>query len=64
MEIGPKTDVTELIETWPGAVKVLIRLGLPCLVCGEAFWGTLEELCSQYGKDVGEVVAELRRDGQ
>ncbi|MBN2537387.1 hypothetical protein JXB37_03820 [candidate division WOR-3 bacterium] len=62
MEIGPDTEVGELVEQRPAAVKTLIRLGLPCLVCGEAFWGTVAELCERYGKDVGRVVAELRRE--
>jgi hypothetical protein len=62
LEIGPDTQVDELVESRPDAVKTLVRLGLPCLVCGEAFWGTLGELCERYGKDADRVVAELRRE--
>ena len=43
------TSIEELIDTFPGSVKLLISRGLPCLVCGEPSWGTLEELALDKG---------------
>ena len=33
--------------------------GLPCLVCGEAFWGTIEELTRQKDVNIEELVKKL-----
>lgn len=41
--------IEELVSRFPGSVKFLINKGLPCLVCGEPTWGTLEELAKDKG---------------
>jgi methionine synthase II (cobalamin-independent) len=41
--------IEELVGRYPGSVKFLINRGLPCLVCGEPTWGTLEELAKDKG---------------
>ena len=46
---GSKVD--ELVWACPGVVRFLIDRGLPCVVCGEPFWGTLEDLARQRGWD-------------
>jgi hypothetical protein len=43
--------IPDLIETYPRAVAFLIEHGLPCVVCGEAFWGSLAELAREKGWD-------------
>jgi len=51
--VGIKKDILieDLIRTYPQAVRFLIDNHLPCVVCGEPFWGTLEELARQEGWD-------------
>jgi hypothetical protein len=50
-------SIEELVRDYPGSVSFLIRQDLPCLVCGEPSWGTLEDL----GKDQGLSADELDR---
>jgi hypothetical protein len=41
------TSVENLLQDFPWSVKFLINRKLPCLVCGEPSWGTLEELARE-----------------
>lgn len=52
------TTVEELIRLQPTAVGTLIQFGLPCVVCGEPFWGTIGELAQQKAWD-NDQIAEL-----
>lgn len=56
--IVPGISIEELLERYPGSVKFLIEKGLPCLVCGEPSWGTLEELAREKGWDE-KAIAQL-----
>ncbi|MDL1892967.1 DUF1858 domain-containing protein [Sphingobacteriales bacterium CHB3] len=49
MHIERTIGIEELIDRFPGSVKFLISRNLPCLVCGEPTWGTLEELALDKG---------------
>lgn len=60
-EITAETKVDEMVERWPETVSFLLRRGLPCVVCGEPFWGSLRELCKQKGWSE-ERIAELVRE--
>jgi hybrid cluster-associated redox disulfide protein len=64
MEISRDTAVEELLNEYPYLAKVLIELGLPCLVCGQAFWGTIEDLCRQNNIPVDKVLAKLNERKQ
>ena len=55
--ITPTISIEELLDRFPGSVKVLIDKGLPCLVCGEPSWGTLEELAREKGWDDQAITA-------
>ncbi len=55
--ITPDTCVEDLIQKHPDAIGFLIRSGLPCVVCGEPFWGTLLELGRQKGLTKDQVTA-------
>ena len=55
MAIQRTTSVEELLEEFPGAVKFLIDRKLPCLVCGEPIWGTVEELALDKGWSEAEI---------
>jgi hypothetical protein len=45
--ISRATPVEDLVQDFPWSVKFLISRNLPCLVCGEPSWGTLEELARE-----------------
>ena len=61
--ITEKTSVEEIIEKNPGVTRIFIQYGLPCVTCGEPFWGTLEELAAQHHFDrMNELLKELNRE--
>ena len=49
------TDIEDLVRDYPGAVSFMISHGLPCLVCGEPVWGTLEDIARDSGLSSGEI---------
>jgi hypothetical protein len=49
MKVSRDSLIEELMEAYPGLVRFLIIEGLPCVVCGEPFWGTLGELAQEKG---------------
>ena len=62
--ITADVKVDELVQQYPGTVKFLMRHNLPCVVCGEPFWGSLRELCKQKkwtDEQIEELVAEFNR---
>jgi hypothetical protein len=64
LTITKDTSVEDLVKACPDAVGFLINMGLPCVVCGEPFWGSLEELARRKNwsdSRISELVAELDR---
>ncbi|MGB3341627.1 MAG: hypothetical protein WBB37_09115 [bacterium] len=61
MEITGDNQVEDLLNSDPSLSKIFIELGLPCLVCGQAFWGTIEELARQNNIAVDIVIKELNK---
>jgi hypothetical protein len=59
--ITEDTAVEEVITNYPNLVKVFIERGLPCLVCGDPFWGTVGELARKYNVDGADLVSELNK---
>ncbi len=55
--IDANINIEDMVHKYPGTVKWLIAHGLPCVVCGEPFWGTLKELCQQKGWDDEKIQA-------
>lgn len=53
--------IEDLIEAYPDAVGFLVEEGLPCVVCGEPFWGTLRELAEQKGLGEQQLQALVTR---
>lgn len=45
--IDANTPVEELVAQHPDAIGFLMERGVVCLVCGEAFWGSLGELMAR-----------------
>lgn len=39
----------DLVESHPALVGFLVHKGLPCVVCGEPYWGSLEQLARSKG---------------
>jgi hypothetical protein len=55
-----ETPVEELLDRYPAANGFLMRNHVICIVCGEAFWGTLGELFESKGiADPEELLARL-----
>jgi hypothetical protein len=52
--------VEDLVQHYPELIGPLTHRRVVCLVCGEAFWGTLEELARSKGiTDIDALVEEL-----
>ena len=61
--ISRAISIEDLVRHYPGVVKHLIERNLPCLVCGEPAWGTLEEFARDHGyseRDIDALVCNLR----
>ena len=57
-------DIEDLVRDHPESIRHLIHMGLPCLVCGEPTWGTLEHLARDKGltdEAIDSLVEELNR---
>ena len=65
MSITPEILVEELVAAHPNAVALLIQAGLPCVVCGEMYWGTLAELAASKGfspEQTADLVEKLNAE--
>jgi hypothetical protein len=63
-EIKRTTTIENLVEDVPGVVSYLIERGLPCIVCGQPVWGTLEDIARDRGLsdvDVEALVADMNK---
>jgi len=59
-EFTKHVTIEELLDEAPRANTFLIERGLPCLVCGEPFWGTLADLARRNGvEDVDALVSNM-----
>ena len=54
-------SVEELVDTFPGTIRWLSRRNVVCIVCGEAYWGSLRELSESKGIK-GEEFDKLLHD--
>lgn len=62
-EITPNITVEDLIDHYPASNAFLIGRGLPCIVCGEAVWGTLKELAHDKNfseQEIENLTADLK----
>ncbi|MGD8979469.1 MAG: DUF1858 domain-containing protein [candidate division WOR-3 bacterium] len=57
--ITAQTHIDQLLTRYPSLSRTFIEFGLPCLVCGEAYWGTIEELARQHDVNVSKLVNVL-----
>jgi len=49
--------IEDLIREHPESVGFMLKQRLPCYVCGEPTWGTLEEVARRSGKSESEIDA-------
>jgi len=60
LPIKRTTTIEEIVEQYPQLVRPLRDHGIVCIKCGEAIWGTLEELAREKGvTDLNSVINEL-----
>jgi hybrid cluster-associated redox disulfide protein len=67
IEIGPKTNIRELVQALPIAEAVLTKFGLHCAGCGVNKYETIEAGAAAHGLRVEPIMAaltEARRSGQ
>ncbi len=60
-KITEHTPVADVLKGYPTLTQVFIEHGLPCLVCGEPFWGTIEELSRQHDADCTALIKKLNQ---
>lgn len=59
-EFTETVTIEDLLDEAPEANSFLIERGLPCLVCGEPFWGTLGDLARRNGiEDIDGLVRDM-----
>ncbi|MBN1632989.1 MAG: DUF1858 domain-containing protein [Ignavibacteria bacterium] len=59
-----KTTIEELVDLFPGAIPLLSKYGIRCLICGEPSWGTLEETANEKGisaKELENIITDINR---
>jgi hypothetical protein len=59
-KIQADQPVEDLVESHPALVGFLVHQGLPCVVCGEPFWGTLADLARSKGWTEPRIDAMVR----
>ncbi len=59
--ITKEMTVEEVIERYSDTVKVFMDLRIPCLVCGEPLWGTIEETAQRYNVELDILLKELNQ---
>jgi hypothetical protein len=57
LSITKDTLIEQIVEAYPDSVGFLIDQGLPCVVCGEPFWGTVADLARQKGWEEDRIAA-------
>lgn len=59
MEITPKTLIEDLVREHPETIKVFTKHKMPCIICGEPLWGSLEENALRYNVNLEELLKDL-----
>ncbi len=55
--------VEDLVADYPELIGPLANRGVVCMVCGEAYWGTLAELATAKGiSDISGLIRDLEMD--
>ena len=60
--ITPDTLIEEIVEKHPELVRPLRTHGIVCVRCGEAIWGSLQEVAAEKGiSDIDTIVLEMNQ---
>jgi hypothetical protein len=59
MRIEQDSPVEEVLDKHPTLARVFVRFNVPCLVCGEPFWGTVRELAQKYNVELEDLLMAL-----
>ena len=57
--ITAQMHVDQILAKYPGLAQTFIEFGLPCMVCGQPFWGTIENLANQHNIDSEALIKVL-----
>lgn len=60
--IDAQTHIDQILSVYPSLSRVFVECGLPCLVCGEPFWGTVEQLGNQHDADINQLINKLNEE--
>lgn len=60
--ITRKSKIEDILRDYPEKAGIFVQMGIPCLVCGEPFWGTVEELCERYHADIDLLLKKLNEN--
>lgn len=60
MEIRPETLIEDLVREHPETIKVFTKHKMPCIICGEPLWGTIEENTIRYNVNLDELLKDLK----
>ena len=61
MKITKDMTIEEVLEKFSETTKVFIEKNIPCLVCGEPLWGTVEETAQKYGANLYTLLDSLNK---
>ncbi len=60
--IEAETHIDQILSEYPSLSRVFIEFELPCMVCGEPFWGTIEQLGNQHNINITKLVKRLNEE--
>lgn len=61
-KISKDMHVEDVLTEYPGLTKIFIDFGLPCLVCGQSYWGTIADLAEKHHVHVDVLVDKLNEE--
>jgi hybrid cluster-associated redox disulfide protein len=61
-KISKDAHIEDVLTEYPGLTRVFIDFGLPCVVCGQSYWGTIADLAEKYHVNVNTLVDKLNED--
>ena len=62
MEITLDITVEDLVEVYPRAATFLADHHVVCIVCGEPYWGTLQDLMTSKGIEDPDTLLQQLKD--
>ena len=60
-KVTKETTIEEILEKFPDTVNIFMNYGIPCLVCGEPLWGTVEEAAEKYDVELENLLEKLNK---